>query len=207
LIGGAARCGKSTLAREVRAATDMQTLSGDALRTTLRRVMPYGSIPELHVSRAEKIRDEQEFINHHTLGAQAEIEAKRRQAKYVWSVITTYIKEIEHESADSVLVESIDVWPDLIAVSGLHHRAAFLVNTSPDQAERIIATRGTDPYDWMHANNYSDARIIAWSEFNRQRSEMVRDMAEEQGYPCFDLAETSFEDSQMAAKDYLLAVA
>lgn len=203
-VGGAARCGKSTLSREIRKSTDLQFISGDAFRTTLRKTVAKGTFPILDVPRAEKIPDEQEFIDHHSTNATIEIEAKRTQAKFVWPFIERYIHEVEHESEDGVLVESIDVWPDLIATSGLIHRAAFLVNTSPRQAERIIASRGNDPYDWMHQNGYSDGRIRAWSEFNAQRSVMIRDMAADLGYLCVDLAETSFEEGQSSAKAYLL---
>ncbi|MEO7364024.1 MAG: hypothetical protein ABIV43_00755 [Candidatus Saccharimonadales bacterium] len=204
LIGGAARCGKSTLAREVRESTDMQSLSGDAFRTTLRKTAERGTFPALHVARAEKIPAEKSFVDHHSTNAHLEIETKRTQARFIWPYIENYILAIEHESTDSVLVESIDVWPDLIAMSGLRHRAAFLVNTSPDQAERIIASRGTNPYDWMHENEYSDARIRAWSDFNAQRGTLIRDLAEEAGYLCVDLAEVSFSDGQTLAKNYLL---
>ena len=204
LIGGAARCGKSTLAREVRRSTDMHTLSGDAFRTTLRKTAPRGTFPNLHVARAEKIQDEQAFIDHHSVNAAVEIETKRSQAKFVWPFIENYLSAVEHESEDTVLVESIDVWPDLIAASGLSHRAAFLVNTSPEQAERIISTRETDPYDWIHENRYSDDRIRAWSEFNVQRSKFIKNLAANVGYLCVDLAETSFAQGQNIAKGYLL---
>lgn len=204
LIGGAARCGKSTLAREIRQSTDMHTLSGDAFRTTLRKTTTKGTFPTLHVPRAEKIHGEQAFIEHHTIEAETEIKAKRAQAKFVWPFIENYLRAIEHESDDSVIVESIDVWPDLIALSGLAHKAAFLVNTSPDQAGRIISARGTDPYDWMHENRYSDERIYAWSEFNIQRSNLIKDLALNAGYLCVDLAETPFPEGQKSAREYLL---
>ena len=90
-------------------------------------------------------------------------------------------------------------------MSGLVHKAAFLVDTSAEgQADRIIASRNSDPYDWMHQNNYSDGRIRAWSEFNAQRSVLVKDMAADLGYLCVDLAETDFADGQLEARAYLL---
>ena len=204
-IGGAARCGKSTLAREIRQSTDIQTLSGDALRTSLRKTALAGIFPILHAPRPEKISDEQTFIKRHSVDRGLEVEAKRQQAAFVWPFIENYVRAIEHESNDSVLVESIDVWPDLIAASGLAHRAAFLVNTSPEQAERIISTRGTDRFDWIHENRYSDARIRAWSEFNVSRSITIRELADMHGYLCVDLAATSFSEAQETARDYLLA--
>lgn len=182
----------------------MQSLSGDAFRTTLRKTAELGTFPVLHAPRAEKIPDEKSFVDHHSTNAHLEIDSKRAQAKFVWPFIENYIHAIEHESSDSILVESIDVWPDLIALSGLQHRAAFLVNTSPEQAERIIASRGSDPYDWMHENEYSDARIRAWSNFNAQRSLLIQNLAKEAGYLCVDLAEVSFAAGQALAKDYLL---
>lgn len=205
LLGGGSRCGKSTAAREVRRATDIHTLSGDAVRNTLRRVVAYGTFPELHCPRAEKIPDERAFIEHHTTNVGLEIEAKRQQARFVWPFLEGYLREIEHESGEPVLLESIDVWPDLIAASGLHHRAAFLIDTSLEQADRIIATRDTDPYDWMHQNGYSDDKIRAWSNFNIQRGRLLRDLAAEAGYLCVDLAEVTMTESQTAVSEYLLA--
>ncbi len=204
LIGGASRCGKSTLARKVRQSTDVQTFSGDAFRTTLRTTAPRCVFPALHLARAEKFQDEQAFIEHHSTKAAAEIDTKRLQAKFVWPFIENYMSAVEHESGDTVLVDSIDVWPDLVALSGLSHRAVFLVDTSPDQAERIISTRGTDPYDWIHEKRYSDDQIRAWTEFNVQRSALIKELAGRAGYLCVDLAGTTFSEAQAAAKGYLL---
>lgn len=205
LIGGSARCGKSTLAAEIRQTTGMQALSGDALRTSLRKASILGTFPVLHSPRPEKIQDDEEFIRRHTELATQEVEAKHEQARFVWPFIEKYVEAIEHESGEPVVVDSIDVWPDIIATSGLSHRAAFLVNTSQTQADRIISTRGTDPYDWIHENNYSDDRIRAWSQFNAERSVTIRELADMNGYYCVDLAEISFDEAQASAREYLLA--
>jgi hypothetical protein len=204
-IGGSSRCGKTTLARAVRRNMDVQTLSGDALRDTLRKSTSADTLPELHRQRAETIPDEQEFVDYHTLRTKEEITKKRAQASLVWSFMKNYLVTVNRESTtDDVVVESIDVWPDLLAVSGLRHRAVFMVDTSMQQWERIAATREVDPHDWMHANNYSDARIKAWSVFNVQRSELVKGLCDEHEYPYVDLAETGFEQSQQNALDLLL---
>ena len=208
VIGGSARCGKSTVARSVRhtLGPEMQTLSGDAVRNMLRRTVPKGLLPILHGPRAEKIPDEEEFIAHHSLRAATEVASKRRQAEFVWPFLETYAREIDHESGEGVIVESIDVWPDLLAASSLCHKAVFLVDTSKEQADRIIASRHTDPYDWMHQNGYSDRRIRAWCEFNVMRSEAIRELARAADYMCIDLAEVTFGEAQQVAHDYLCDV-
>lgn len=203
-IGGSSRCGKSTLARAVRRTADAQAVSGDAFRDALRKSTEPGTIPILHQPRAEKTADEQEFIDYHTLRTDEEIVKKREQASLVWSFLANYLVTINRESHDNVVVESIDVWPDLIAINGLRHRAVFMVDTSMQQWERIAATRGKDNGDWMHANNYSDARIEAWSAFNVRRSEMIKGLCQEHDYPYVDLAEVGFEEGQQLALKELL---
>lgn len=204
-IGGSSRCGKSTLAHTVRRTIDVQALSGDAFRDALRKTSMPGTMAELHQPRAEKIAAEQEFIDYHTLRASDEIVKKRAQASLVWSFLSNYLVTVNRESEDSVLVESIDVWPDLIATSGLRHRAVFMVDTSLRQWERIAATRGKDHGDWMHANGYSDARIQAWSTFNVERSGVIKGLCYEYGYPCIDIAETGFDEGQRLALEGLMA--
>jgi len=203
LIGGSSRCGKSTLARALRHRTGAHGLSGDALRDTLRKTTAPGTIPELNQPRAEKIVDEREFVEYHTLRAGDEIDKKRQQAAVVWPFLHNYLVTINRESSDVAVAESIDIWPDLIATSGLAHRAVFLVDTAPGQWERIVATRGVDTKDWMHANGYSDERIQAWSAFNAQRSQVVKSLCDEYAYPCVDLAETGFAEAQRLALDML----
>src|SRR5690242_3937373 len=97
-IGGSARCGKSSLAREVGCSTNAYSLSGDAFRTSLRKTSSALTLPALHAPRAEKIQDEEAFIEHHTEGAMLEIEAKRAQAATVWPFIQNYANAVEHES-------------------------------------------------------------------------------------------------------------
>lgn len=198
LIGGSARCGKSTLSRTVRQTTSAQSLSGDAFRDALRKSTAFGTIPELHQPRAEKIPEEQAFIDYHTRQAQEEIAKKRSQALLMWGFLESYLITTSREG-ESAVVDSIDIWPDLLAASSLHHVAVFLIDTSTQQWERIAATRGQDTTDWMHANGYSDARIQAWSTFNAHRSERIAKLCDQHGYPYVDLAETGFEEGQRVA--------
>lgn len=183
----------------------MHSLSGDALLATICSTYTAEDSPLLfHIPLSERYPDDNGFISRFTTDTQLEIEERRDQAKFIWPCIEKYILAIQADSVDPVIAESIDIWPDIIADTQLDHRAAFLVNTSSDQADRIISNRGSDARHWMYRDNYSDDRIKAWSNFNITRGKLIRKLAKTVGYLCVDLVEVTFDEGQAIAKDYLL---
>lgn len=208
LIGGSARCGKSTLAESIRQSTSIPTLLGDAYRASIRENTPYEPSSALHTPSAEKSGEGYSFIIDHILNTSSEIEKKRRQGRFMWGFLESYLRAYENDSGKTALAESIDIWPDQVKESvknGFNCRAVFLVDTSRKQADRLIASRDTEPRNWMNQNGYTDMQIYAWAHFNIARSRLIQTLARSAGYLCLDLAEVSFTNAQDTAKEYLLA--
>ena len=195
LIGGPARCGKSTLARKVRKELDAQVISGDALRHSLIEQLTPEWFPALFEHTIDPFN---EFETD-----EMRITRLRRRDEAMWGFYWRYIEAAETEGDNSLLDGNL--WPDFIHTLPQAHKAVFLVDTSRDQAERIIAIRDAGgPNDWMRENHYTDGQIRKWANFNTLRSRLVIDLCRRYDYPFFDIREHGMSGTQALAFDYLL---
>jgi 2-phosphoglycerate kinase len=195
LIGGPARAGKSTLARMVRKEVDAQVISGDALRHSLIEQLTPEWFPELFEHTIDPFN---EFETD-----EMKIMRLRRRDEAMWGFYWRYAEAAAKEE-DDVLIDG-NLWPDFIHTFPLEHRAVFMVDTSPDQAKRLIAIRDyQEPNDWMREANYSNEKIIKWAKFNLLRSRLVIDLCKKHGYPYFDIKDDGMDSTQARALDYLM---
>lgn len=198
LIGGATRCGKSTLARRVRKEIDGQFISGDALTHTLQAKLRTEWVPDLYVHKVDPIKEDDASV-------ESKIERLERRDAAMWPYYEQYLKEVEKTSLDDVLIEG-NVTPERVRELALPHAAVFLVDTSKDQAERLIAIRDGEGFsnNWMKVRNFSDDHIRSWALFNARHSELIKDACRAYGYTYFDLAEVGVEKAQRMAFDHLM---
>ena len=104
LIGGPARCGKSTLARKVRSEIDAQVLSGDALRQSLIEQLPPEWFPDLFEHTFDP------FDKFET--DEMRITRLRRRDEAMWGFYWRYV-EAATKSEDDVLIDG-NLWLDYI---------------------------------------------------------------------------------------------
>jgi 2-phosphoglycerate kinase len=197
LIGGPARCGKSTLAKMVRQKFDGQVVSGDALARGVRESIEFEWMPELFTERYKKIElsDPPEI----------QIERLRQRDKTIWKLIKNYILAVESGSTDNILIDG-GFWPDYLPELCLNNRAVFLVDTSSDRAKWLISIRDNgEENNWMRERNYSDEKIASWAEFDIARSKRIIELCKENGYTYFDIADHGIDRAQELALSYLLA--
>ena len=198
LVGGPARCGKSVLAEKLRQQVDGQVLSGDAINRSLRELTQPEWLPDLFEHVVDPLNEDDT--------AATRIDRLRRRDKVLWRFLASYFAANDFQSDDNVLVDGA-LWPDFMAGLTLEHKAAFLVDTSPDHAERIRKIRddGTSKNNWMSERGYTDEKITRWAEFNKARSRRVIELCNEYGYPYFDIADGGIDQAQARALDYLLS--
>ncbi len=195
LIGGPARCGKSTLARRLRKDIDAQVISGDALRHSLIEQLPPEWFPDLFEHTFDP------FNKFET--DEMRVTRLRRRDESMWGFFWRYAEAAGNED-DSVIIDG-NIWPDFVHELNSEHKAVFLVDTSPDQAKRIIATRDQGgPNDWMKNDHYSDDRIKEWAQFKTMRSQLVIDLCKKFDYPYFDIKDQGMDGTQERAFEYLL---
>jgi hypothetical protein len=197
LIGGPARCGKSTLAKMVRQQFDGQVVSGDALARAVRESIEFEWMPELFTERYKKIELSDP--------PEVQIERLRQRDTTIWKLLKNYISAVESGSTDSVLIDG-GFWPDYLPNLTLTHRAVFLVDTSLDRAKWLISIRDNgEENNWMRDRNYSDEKIASWAEFDIARSKRIIELCKENGYTYFDIADYGIDKAQKLALEYLLS--
>lgn len=196
LIGGPARCGKSTLGRRVRKEIDGQAIAGDAFVHALKKNLEPSWVPDIFDHDVAHIG-----IEH----ASAEVDRLRRRDETMWQFYQAYL-ETAHEDApaDDFLLEG-NLWPDYLELFGLPCRAVYLIDTSTDeQVTRLKGIRDSmSDNNWMR--NFTDEKLHEWARFNAARSLRYRELCEAGGSRYFDIAELGIGTAGDRAFEYLLA--
>jgi len=135
LIGGPARCGKSTLAERVRHKVDGDVLSADAFKKTLLQNLRPSWVPDIfdHVIAPIGAMS----------NATRQIDRLRRRDERMWQFYNGYIDaDLQASPHKDILIEG-NVWPDFIADLRHAHKAAFLVDlaSAEEQFERLRSQR------------------------------------------------------------------
>ncbi len=126
----------------------------------------------------------------------------RRRDGVVWEFMKGYFGAAPY-AGDDVLSDGC-LWPSMLTELDQEHKAAFLVDTSLDHAERVIAIRDTSEHNnWMRDRKYSDEYIRFWAEFNVARSREIIRECDEHGYRYFDIADSGIDHAQQKAAEHL----
>lgn len=189
-IGGPARCGKSTLAKQVDALHAGQMVSLDNLRHAFVPLATKTVQKTLLVAPKHTKYDAGEWLN-----------ILRQRDATSWKGIKAYLVAAG-KNDDDVLMEGC-VWPDYISELDDDYRAVFLVDTSPNHANRLIAAaRGANTHNNWHSEK-TDEWIRGWAEYNIARSKLYKKLAQAHGQPVFDVADGGMQQAQDAALAYL----
>lgn len=184
LIGGPARCGKSTLAERVRHKVDGDVLSADAFKKTLLQNLRPSWVPDIFDHVIAPIGT--------MSSATRQIDRLRRRDERMWQFYDGYIDaDLQASPHKDILIEG-NIWPDFIAGLRHTHKAVFLVDLAPaeDQFERLQKIRDSDDdNNWMKARDFNDRALKKWAKFNRLRSERYVQLCREHGYPYFDISQ------------------
>jgi hypothetical protein len=193
-IGGPARCGKSTLAARVRKEIDGQVIAGDAFVHALYDNLLPEWLPDLFDRKVDSVTAIHD--------PEAKVDRLRRRDAVMWQFYQAYIATATADApGDDVLLEG-NLWPDSLDTFAPVHRAAFLIDTSASQVERLIAIRDANgDNDWMR--EFSDQKLAEWAEFNIIRSRRYVALCDQYGYRYFDIAESGIADAEQRAFEYL----
>ena len=196
LIGGPARCGKSTLARHMRGSVNGQIIAGDAVVHALQAILTPEVLPAIYdhvVANVVKLEN-----------TEAKVDRLRRRDEAMWRFYSAFCDTMAFDAPkDDVLIEG-SLWPDFLEGFSHSHKAVFLVDTSDEaQYERIVKIRDdpTSDNNWMR--DYDDERMKQWVKFNIVRSQHYIDQCQRYGYPYFDIADHGIEVAEEKALAYL----
>lgn len=198
LIGGPSRSGKSTLAERFRKRIDGQVISADALQVALHEILKPEWEPDIFTDVVNPVKDSQPD--------EVKVKRCRERDNVTWQFFVGYLKEATQISNDDILLDG-QLWPDFVSGLQKRHEAVFLVDTSPDQAERLIAIRNSpdSEHNWMRSGHYSDERIRRWVSFSIARSQLCVELCKKYNYPYFDIADGGIQVAENRAFEYLIS--
>jgi len=196
LIGGPARCGKSTLAQRFRAQIDGQVVTTDAFLSSIRNNVK----PEQFPAFFTRIYDPTKLM----VDPKAKSERFFRRDAAAWAFYRKYLEIAAEKAPDDDILMDGNLWPDLVQTLQLPHRAVFLIDTSVEQFRRVIAIRDSDTNqnNWMQG--YSDEGLVRWAKMNAARSQRYVLYCEKYNYPYFDLAQHDIAHAQQLAFEHLI---
>lgn len=194
LIGGPARCGKSTLARQARAHSQGQVISLDSLKKAILPVASPADRQELLLT----IDDTRHTIKQW-------LDLLRRRDRIIWKAAKAFI-EAAVETGDDVIIEG-NLWPDFISElpAGLNCRTVFLIDTSPRHADSLIKIARSPATDNNWMTDWSEDHLQNWATYNIARGRLIKRLAREHHQPVFDIADAGIAQAQADALAYLLA--
>ena len=199
LIGGPARCGKSTLAERVRHQVSGDVISADAFKKTLLQNLRPSWVPDIFDHVIAPIGA--------MCNATRQIDRLRRRDERMWQFYNGYIDaDLQASPHKDILIEG-NVWPDFIADLRHAHRAAFLVDlaSAEEQFERLRKIRDSDDdNNWMKTRDFNDRALRKWAKFNRLRSERYVQLCRDHSYPYFDISQRGIGYAQDRAYASLL---
>lgn len=199
LIGGPARCGKSTLAARFRRQVDGEILSADAFKKTLLRNLSPSWVPDIYDHLVAPINM--------MSSATRQIDRLRRRDERMWQFYEGYIDSaLQASPHEDILIEG-NIWPDFVSSLRHAHKAIFLVDLSPadEQFERLKRIRDSDDdNNWMKDRAFSDRELKRWAKFNRLRSERYVQLCRDYGYSYFDISQRGIGYAQDRAYESLL---
>lgn len=217
VVGGASRCGKSSVLRrfvERHGNAPLVTVSTDDTLNALWRehAGQHETYPELmqQVADNEGGMDETTWINFQK-DTEYLVNRQYAQSRAVWRMKLgkdTY----DHLGASDVplLAEGIALLPDLIRplASIATVRAVYLGNESPNHADALIqaARSAQSPQEnWMYG--LSDEQIRAYMWPKEAMSRRIGEMAIENGFMYIDMGQGNFSDNVDQAINVLLGSA
>jgi len=178
------------VARKIQAICAGQALSQDNLRRALLPLATDTARETLSVTPKTDVHTPAEWL-----------EIVRKRDQLMWQATRAYIESAVSNAENTLLIEG-DLWSDYVADLKVEYRIAFLVDTSPSHADRIIAiARSHTDHNWM--SNWTDEQLRTWAAYNIERSRLTKKLANEYGHRVFDVADGGLTQAQALALEYL----
>lgn len=204
LIGGAPRCGKTTVARNLTQACCCSHVPADYLGTAFSNYIPESELQARYPSWNVATVDER-FATYSTIEIIANY---RTKAETVWPGLRDFIVYALYQQHD-MIVEGYQLEPRFVHELRVTYpqfpiTAVFLCREQID-AIRDDLKKGTDPEDWVRK---STTQAITWTRIAtmvRQYSAYVREEATKYNLATFDM-DQSFPERVTEVVTYLRSI-
>lgn len=208
ILSGPPRVGKTTIMKNLVAATHVQLVAADAIEHGLRNVLTgephqllrditFQGTAERRISIAEG-GEHKPFSNG---GSEADL-----LIQFIEGMLDHY-----RRNKESVAFEGTDLLPNWAAtlnIPGFTVKAAYVGCTDASHVEAVLSHARDNAHDWINdwikAEGGDDTKIRAWVQSQAARCQQLKLDAERHGFPFFDVSKQSFESYTASVLDYFL---
>ena len=193
IIGGAMRCGKTTLVKRIYTELNISHISTDLVRKAARQ-------------QANRITESSLFAWEEVDVLKGDVWAKKhiQEADYLAALFTDesrllepYILDRLRSEKGNYTLEGSHILPDFaLTITDIAH-ITYIIDTSSDQYKRIVMQHKTPDKDVKY--------IQAWSYFNRAYGEYIKSQCKIYGIRCYDIADYGFEKTMSMITSTLTA--
>ena len=200
-IGGAPRTGKTNLTLSVLRDQPMLAASTDALRYTLRQVVPREKYPQLfHLDDMSANFDE--YMSRLIERTDLSIQMQNDESLIVWKSVVDFVKSNILDGFD-VLIEGVAVLPEYLESLDFSYSAVFLGNQSDAHYQTTLESARSNKHDWLHP--FDDTTIRAFSIFNQKFSHYLQVECEKYSQTYIEISDSDYMSTLDDAKAVLFS--
>ncbi len=202
LVAGAPRVGKTTLVTRLVAQRPMFSISTDAVRYMLRRVVPRTDQNKAlftAIEREEKAPLEDRL--NYLADALQVAKDQGAESRIVWEATKQIIYSNMEDGLD-IAVEGVAVLPEFLGDLNCEWRAVVLGNSSDTIGQVIRKSMAKNPHDWL--NGREEQIIEAYIKFFKENNIHFKQQAGNSNLPFFDSAEHGYDAAMTGALEELL---
>ena len=188
ILGGAIRCGKSTLAKT----TGLTVLSTDSIRREAREHITDTSHPLLAWSEVDRLKGK-EWADRHIRGAHELTMLFVEEARS----LEPFIQKSLEATDENTLIEGAHILPDFALKLSDPRDIIYIIDTSEDQYKRVFRQQQNEPDELEY--------VHAWSYFNRALSDYLRLQCQLFGVTYYDISDEGFDETIEAVHQDLMA--
>lgn len=185
IIGGAQRCGKTIVAKEIAQRLGASLISTDTIRGAFRATLRPSMLPDIFSWEDENKLAPADWVKRHSEQADELVRKLVREAEALTPAIRAFA---ETAGSRDVLLEGAHLLPTIVDTLPGDKKVYYVIDTSLDQFERICKY---EPH-MEHSQQY----VRAWSVFNAAFARLIKTQCDQRGYQYVDLADTPFLEAQ-----------
>ncbi len=194
-IGGPPRVGKGILANQLARQINGHVASTDAIRNAVKKAVKDSESDLFIVNKNEEL-PEFEWLSQHLNEPQEVVNIQNTESKFLWPSVVGFCNAF-CEDNEAHILEGVGILPNLVAnMQNQPKTVIFIGNTDEKHWVQMLKFARDNPeWDWMHAINYSDAKIEAMGAFVKEMSMYFRSEAKKYNFRYYELKDKKFNQN------------
>ena len=191
LVGGAPRCGKTILSKELAKKTGASWISTDSIEVAIKAITPKSQLDKkFPYEKLQRQNEGTPYVDMAKNSAAALLRAEITEAKSIWPSVREIIKHFIDTKQDSI-VEGVHLMPSLVAELRQTKywkqlKLVYLVKTDLALIKDGFH-RNTSPYDWMADALKDEALLDKMANMVKTKSAYIESQAKKFHFKVFNM--------------------